>query len=106
MNKFDGIIRREQQKNCVMRNEALFAFYLQAKINGQQERERLWRRLVVGCALLLVPGVYLLDNVSAIVDLYVGTIIRATVPMLYNGTMTLVVFVLAVGWLGHLISRR
>jgi len=36
----------------------------------------------------------------------VGTIIRATVPMLYNGTMTLVVFVLAVAWLGHLISRR
>ncbi|MEC9132642.1 MAG: hypothetical protein VX853_01675, partial [Pseudomonadota bacterium] len=73
---------------------------------GQQERERLWRCLVVGCALLLVPGVYLLDNVSVIVDLYVGTIIRATVPMLYNGTMTLVVFGLAVGWLGHLISRR
>ena len=106
MNKFDDIIRREQQKIYVMRNEALFAFYLQAKINGQQERARLWRRLVVGCALLLVPGVYLLDNVSVIVDLYVGTIIRATVPMLYNGTMTLVVFGLAVGWLGHLISRR
>ena len=30
MNKFDDIIRREQQKNYVMRNEALFAFYLQA----------------------------------------------------------------------------
>ena len=48
MNKFDDIIRREQQKTYVMRNEALFAFYLQAKINGQQERARLWRRLVVG----------------------------------------------------------
>ena len=53
----------------------------------------------VGCALLLVPGVYLLDNVNVVVDLYVGTIIRATVPMLYNGTMTLVVFGLAVAWL-------
>ena len=60
----------------------------------------------MGCALLLVPGVYLLDNISAIVDLYVGTVIRATVPMLYNGTITLVVFGLAVAWLGHLISRR
>ena len=106
MNKFDDIIRREQQKNYIIRNEALFAFYLQAKINGQQERARLWRRLVVGCALLFVPAVYLLDNVGAIVDLNVGTIIRATVPMLYNGTMTLVVFGLAVAWLGHMISRR
>ena len=53
MNKFDDIIRREQHKTYVMRNEALFAFYLQAKINGQQERARLWRRLVDGLRAII-----------------------------------------------------
>jgi hypothetical protein len=106
MEEFDHIIQREQQKTYDMRNEAFFAFYLQARINAQQARVRFWRWFTVISAALLLPLLYLLINVNTVVDLYLGAAIRATVPMLYNGTLLFVGLALTVACLGHLVSRR
>ena len=106
MEEFDSIIKHEQQKTYTLRNEALFAFYLQAQINAQQSRARFWRRLMVVGIVLLLPLVYLMINVNAVIDLYLGAVIRATVPMLFNGTLLLLFVVLSVAWLGHFFSRR
>ena len=67
-------VNSTRHTSCVMKRCSR-AFYLVAC--GQDQRAagaaRLWRRLVMVCALF-VPAVYLSHKVSAIVDLYVRPI--------------------------------
>lgn len=106
MQEFDHIIQRERERHYTMRNEALFAFFLQAKISAEQTRRRLWRRLVVAGVALLLPAIYLLTNVNTLLELYLGAVIRSLVPLLINGALLSLSLALILAGLGLVLSRR
>ena len=106
MQEFDHIIKRERERHYTMRNEALFAFFLQAKISAEQARQRPWRRLAVTVLVLLLPATYLLTNFNTLLELYLGAVIRSVVPSLINGTLLSLVLALILAWLGLIFSRR